>query len=276
MTPGIPGLAWLAHSPLLWLPLTLAAYAAAVWLYRRSGGSPLLIPVLTAVLLVVLVLSLSRTPYRVYAESTAWLTFLIGPATVALAIPLYEQVGRLRQIALPVAVALLAGSVTAIVSAVAIAWALGASPETLLSIAPKSATMPMAIPIAERLGGLPALAALAVAVTGVAGTMMARPLLDLLRIRDPASRGFSIGVTAHAIGMARELQDHPAAGTYAALGMGLNGDCHRLAGAPDPRLPPMAGHAVAGHTAAPASPYRTLCTSSGDTGEAAFPQALRT
>jgi predicted murein hydrolase (TIGR00659 family) len=217
------GLAWLAQSPLLWLPLTVAAYAVAVWLYRRSGGSTFLIPVLTAVVIVVLVLALSRTPYTVYADNTAWLTFLIGPATVALAIPLYEQRGRLRQIWLPVAIALLAGSVTAIGSALAIAWALGASPQTLLSLAPKSATMPLAIPVAQRLGGLPALAALAVAVTGIAGTMMARPLLDLLRIRDPAARGFAVGVTAHAIGMARELQDHPAAGTYAALGMGLNG-----------------------------------------------------
>ncbi len=217
------GLQWLSNSPLPWLPLTAAAYAAAVWLYRRSGGSTFLIPVLTAVLIVVMVLALSGTPYPVYADGTAGLTLLIGPATVALAIPLYEQVGRLRQIWLPVAVALLAGSVTAILSAVVIAWALGASPEMLLSLAPKSATMPLAIPVAERVGGLPALAALAVAVTGIGGTMMARPLLDMLRIRDAAARGFSIGVTAHAIGMARELQDHPAAGTYAALGMGLNG-----------------------------------------------------
>ena len=223
MSAVVPGLPWLANSPLLWLPLTVGAYAAAVWLYRRSGGSTLLIPVVTSVLLVVLILALSRTPYQVYADSTTWLTFLIGPATVALAIPLYEQVARLRQIWLPVTVALLAGSVTAMASAVGIAWALGASPETLLSLAPKSATMPMAIPVAERVGGLPALAALAVAVTGISGTMMARPLLDLLRVHDAAARGFSIGVTAHAIGMARELQDHPAAGTYAALGMGLNG-----------------------------------------------------
>ncbi len=218
-----PALVWLAHSPVLWLPLTIATYAAAVWLYRRSGGSPFLIPVLTAVLLVVLVLALSGTPYRAYADSTAALTFLVGPATVALAIPLYLQAARLTRIWLPVAVALLAGSVAAMVSAVVIGWALGASPQTLLSLVPKSATMPMAIPVAERLGGVPALAALAVAVTGIAGTIMARPLLDLLRIRDAAARGFAIGVAAHAIGMARELQDHPAAGTYAALGMGLNG-----------------------------------------------------
>ncbi|WBY02658.1 LrgB family protein [Ramlibacter tataouinensis] len=208
---------------LLWLPLTLAAYLAATWLYRRSGAHPLLVPVLTAVLLVVAALAFSRTPWPVYADATSGLTWLLGPATVALALPLYEQAGRLRAIGLPVAVALLAGSLTAIVSALAIGWALGASPPVLLSLAPKSATMPMAIPVAERIGAVPALAALAVALTGIAGTMLARPLLNLLRIRDAAARGFAVGLTAHAIGMARELQDHPVAGAYAALGMGLNG-----------------------------------------------------
>lgn len=213
----------LASSPLLWIGVTLAAYLIAQWLYRRSGGSPLLIPVFTAVALVIGVLWLSGTPYPVYAQGTQLLTLLVGPATVALAVPLFGHRARLQAIWRPLGIALLVGSATAVASAVGVAWALGGSLETLMSLAPKSATMPIAMPVAERLGGLPALAAVAVALTGIAGTVVSRPLLDLLRVQDPAARGFAIGLTAHAIGMARELQEHPATGAFAALAMGLNG-----------------------------------------------------
>ena len=214
---------FLARTPLLWLTVTLLVYLGAVWLYRRSRGNPFLIPVLTAVTALIGILTLSRTPYPAYFEGAKFIHFLIGSATVALAIPLYGQLERLKQIWLPVGVALLAGSVAAIVSAVLIAWGLGASLETLMSLAPKSATMPIAMAVAERFGGLPSLAAAAVAVTGITGTIMARPLLNLLRIDDPAVRGFSVGLTAHAIGTARALQVHETAGAFAALAMGLNG-----------------------------------------------------
>jgi len=212
-----------AHSPLPWLVLTLVSYLGALRLYQRSGSHPLLIPVLTAVVVIVAVLLLTGTPYPVYFEGVQPLYFLIGPATVALAVPLYGQLERIKQMWLPIGIALLVGSTAAIVSALGIAWALGGELETLLSLAPKSASMPFALPVAERLGGLASLAAVAVAITGIAGTIMARPVLNLLRIHDPAVRGFAIGLTAHAIGTAREIQDNQTAGAFAALAMGLNG-----------------------------------------------------
>lgn len=118
---------------------------------------------------------------------------------------------------LPLSVALLAGSLTAIASAVCIGGVLGAPRETLLSLAPKSATMPIAMPLAEQAGGLASLTAVAVAVTGIAGAIMARGLFNLLRVRDPAVRGFAIGLGAHAIGTARALQVNETAGAFAAL-----------------------------------------------------------
>jgi len=214
---------WLAASPLPWLLLTLLAYVAALALYRRSGAHPLLIPVFTAVVAIVTLLLATGTPYATYREGVELLSFLIGPATVALAVPLYAQRQRIRAMWRPLCLALLAGCSAAIVSALAIGWALGASMETLLSLAPKSATMPIALPVAERLGGLPSFAAVAVAITGIAGAVLADPLLRLLHVQDPAVRGFAVGLTAHAIGTARELQTHPAAGAFAALAMGLNG-----------------------------------------------------
>ena len=216
-------LAALAGTPLPWLVLTLLAYLGALALYRRSGAHPLLIPVLTAVVFIVVALMATGTPYATYRDGVSLLSLLIGPATVALAVPLYGQRARIRQMWRPLGIALLVGSTVAIASALLIAWALGGTLETLMSLAPKSATMPIALPVAERMGGLPSLAAVAVAITGIAGTILAGPVLRLLRIHDPAVRSFAVGLTAHAIGTARELQVHPTAGAFAALAMGLNG-----------------------------------------------------
>lgn len=223
LDPLAPLTAWLAASPLPWLVLTLVAYGLTLALYRRSGAHPLLIPPLTGTALIVTVLLLTETPYATYREGVGLLSFLIGPATVALAIPLFAQRERIRQLWRPLGVALLVGGTVAIVSAVLLAWALGGSYETLMALAPKSATMPIALPVAERMGGPASLSAVAVAVTGIAGAVLAAPLMRLLRVRDPAVRGFAIGLTAHAIGTARELQVHPTAGAFAALAMSLNG-----------------------------------------------------
>lgn len=214
---------FLAQSPLLWLTITVLVYLGALALYRRSGLNPLVNPVLVSVAAIVTVLLLTRTPYPQYFEGAKFVHFLIGPATVALAIPLYNQLARLKRMAWPVGIALLSGCVTAIVSAVGIGWLLGASPETLRSLAPKSSTMPIAMGVAERIGGLPSLAAVAVAVTGISGAIMARSLFNLLKIQDPAVRGFAVGVASHAIGTARALQVHEQAGAFSALAMALNG-----------------------------------------------------
>ncbi len=207
---------------LLWIAVTGAAYWLALRLSRRMKGNPVFVPVATTSLMVMAVLWLSHTPYSVYAPATRPLSWWVGPATVAIAIPLYGQLDRLKRIWRPLLIALFVGSVVAMASAIAIAWALGGSWQTLMSLMPKSATMPIAMPMSERFGGLPALAAVAVVITGVFGTVISHPLLRVLKVTDPAARGFAIGLTAHAIGMARELQVHPTSGSFAALAMGLN------------------------------------------------------
>ncbi len=160
---------YLAASPLLGLTLTLFAYLFAQALYARSNYNPLANPVLIAVAVVVIVLLVTGTPYPTYFQGAQFVHFLLGPATVALALPLYRQLPKLRRTALPLAGGLVAGSLTAIVSATGIAMLFGASPATVASLAPKSATTPIAMAIAERLGGLPSLTAVLVICTGVFG-----------------------------------------------------------------------------------------------------------
>jgi predicted murein hydrolase (TIGR00659 family) len=224
VTPRIADIwVYLSASPLLGLTITLLAYQGAYWLYRRANFNPLLNPVLLAIIMLVAALKLTRTPYQTYFDGAQFVHFLLGPATVALAVPLYAQFGKLRAMLLPLSGALLAGSVTAIVSAVGIAWLLGADKTTLLSLAPKSVTAPIAMGIAEKIGGIPSLTAVLVIMTGVSGAMMAKYLLDALRIRDYGVRGFALGLASHGIGTARAFQVSEEAGAFAGLGMGLNG-----------------------------------------------------
>jgi predicted murein hydrolase (TIGR00659 family) len=214
---------YLAASPLLGLTLTLLAYQGAYWLYRRSGMNPLANPVAIAVAVIVALLTLTGTPYATYFEGAQFVHFLLGPATVALAIPLYAQLPRLKRVFVPALIALAAGSLTAIVSAIGIGWALGASRPTLMSLAPKSVTTPIAMGIAEKIGGLPSLTAVLVVTTGIIGAVIAQWLFRLLRIKDEAVQGFAIGVAAHGIGTARAFQISDTTGAFAALAMGLNG-----------------------------------------------------
>lgn len=214
---------YLAQTPLLWLTVTVAVYAAAHWLHQRAHARAILNPVLIAVAVIVVILLLTGTSYETYFDGAQFAHFLLGPATVALAVPLYAQLGKLRRLAVPVGVSLLAGSITAIVSAGAICWALGASRQTILSILPKSATTPIAMGVSEGLGGLPSLTAVLVILTGILGAVAGTAVLDVLRVRDEAARGFALGVAAHGIGTARAFQVSEETGAFAGLAMGLNG-----------------------------------------------------
>ena len=224
MTPPLAELwVYLSATPLLFLTLTLVVYQGAFWIYRRADFHPLLNPVAISVAVLVALLKLTGTPYETYFGGAQFVHFLLGPATVALAVPLYAQLGKLRRALWPIAGALLAGAVTALVSAVGIAWALGASDLTLLSIAPKSVTTPIAMGVVERLGGLPSLTAVLVVSTGIIGAVGAKYVLDALRITDHGVRGFALGTAAHGIGTARAFQESEEAGAFSGLAMGLCG-----------------------------------------------------
>lgn len=215
---------YLAASPLLGLTITLLAYQFAFLLYAKSGFNPIANPVAIAIALLVSILLATHTSYQTYFSGAQFVHFLLGPATVALAVPLYLQWDKLRKMALPLLIGLTAGAITAVISAVACAHFLGASRQTILSLAPKSVTTPIAMGISEKIGGLPPLTAVLVILTGITGAIIARPLLvNVLRIDEHWIRGFAVGAAAHGIGTARAFQVSDEMGAFAGLAMGLNG-----------------------------------------------------
>lgn len=213
----------LSAAPVVWVTVTLVVYLFAFRIYQRYNQHPLLLPVLTAVVAVVAILMATGTPYPEYERATRFLYFLIGPATVALAVPMYTQLPRLKQMWKPITVALVAGCLTAILSALGVAWLFGASTVTLLSLAPKSATMPIAIEVAELTGGIASLTTVACAITGISGAILTGALLRFMKIDDPVAHGFAMGLSAHAIGTGRAFQIDETTGAFSALGLSLNG-----------------------------------------------------
>ena len=214
---------YLAAAPLLWLTLTLVVYLAGRWLNRKLNGNALARPVLVAMFVLIGLLLLTGTPYDTYFEGAQFIHFLLGPATVALAIPLYDNLRQIRQLLLPLLFACLIGVTVAVSSAVGLAWLFGATGQSLLSIAPKSVTTPIAMGIAEQVGGLPSLAAGIVLVTGAVGVVAAGPLFRLARIHDHRAQGFALGIAAHGFGTAHALSIGLRAGAFAGLGLGMAG-----------------------------------------------------
>jgi len=213
---------YLQTTPLFWLTATLAAFLIADELSKRARRSPLVNPVLIAVALVAALLKLSGTSYKTYFDGAQFVHFLLGPATVALGVPLYKNFALVWRNLAPMAAALVVGSVVAIVSSVGIAAWAGAPREALISMAPKSVTAGVAMAVSEKLGGLPPLTAVLVILTGVIGAVVVTPLMNALGIRDYAARGFAAGLASHGIGTARAFTVDPIAGVFAGVAMGLN------------------------------------------------------
>ncbi|EAU42884.1 LrgB-like protein [Fulvimarina pelagi HTCC2506] len=213
---------YLATSPLLALTLTLVAYQIVHEIWSRIERPALLNPVLISVLIIVSVLVATETSYDTYFEGAQFIHFLLGPATVALAIPLYRQFDRIKANKVAIAASLAAGSITGIGSGLLCAAVFGIDRIGFVSIAPKSVTAPVAMGIVERIGGLPSLTAVLVIVTGIIGAALGPALLNLIGVKDAPARGMALGVGSHGIGTARALQESEAAGAFSGLAMGLN------------------------------------------------------
>ncbi len=177
---------------------------------------------LVAVVFVAAVLALTDTPYPTYFEGAQFVHFLLGPATVVLAFPLYERRATVMRALVPMLAALAAGAVMTLVCVIALAHLLAIPRPILVSLAPKSVTSGVAMGISAALGGDPTLTAILVILTGIIGAILVTPMMEGLGITDMRARGFAAGLAAHGIGTARAFQVSEVAGTFAGIAMGLN------------------------------------------------------
>jgi predicted murein hydrolase (TIGR00659 family) len=210
-------------TPIPGLLLTIGAYLVFQRIQLLAKGNPILHPVPWSILVLGAFLKLGGIPYERYLHSSYFLHFLLGPATVALAVPMARELPKLRRLLLPVGAGLLAGNLTAAISAMFLAKLLGGSTSIVLSLAPKSVTTPIAMGISEKIGGQPSLTAVLVVITGIFGALLGPYLFDKMRIHDPLTRGIATGTAAHGLGTAIMYKESHEAGAYSGLAMGLSG-----------------------------------------------------
>jgi len=213
---------YLSQSPLLWLTVTLLVYAVTDAVSLKTQRHPLANPVLHSMWIIAVFLLATGTSYTTYFAGAQFVHFLLGPATVALAVPLYENRKRVVSAILPMLVALVVGSLTAVVSIVVLARIAGLPRAVILSLAPKSVTAGVAMGISESLGADPSLTAVAVILTGIMGAIIVTPLMNRAGITDFRARGFAAGLAAHGIGTARAFQVDEVAGVFSGIAMSLN------------------------------------------------------
>lgn len=216
---------YLSATPLFGLTATLVTYVLAHAVYLRVNQAPWANPVLWSVGTIAAALLFTGVPYPTYFSGAQFIHFLLGPAVVALGWPLWQRRIELRQRWGRLLVASLAGGAAASGSAIALGWALDLPTDVLLSLAPKSVTAPVAMGIAEKIGGIPALSAVFAVLTGLVGALSGKYIFAALRLpyssQGWTARGFALGTAAHGIGAARALQVNADAGAYAGLALGL-------------------------------------------------------
>ena len=212
---------WARTSPLVWLLVTLLAYGFSLWVVRRTGGHPLAQPVLVTLVVVAGLVLATGTDYADYRAGTELIAFLLGPATVAFAVPLHRSVGALRGMVAQILVALVVGVAVTVSSGYLIVRSLGGADDLAASMAAKTATTPVAIAVSEVVGGIGPLAAVLAVTAGILGAVAGPTVLDWCRVRDPRARGVAMGTVSHGIGTARSLRDDEVQGAVAGLSTGL-------------------------------------------------------
>lgn len=215
--------AYLQTQPLLGLTATLVVWEIAVVLDSRAGHKPITNPTILSVFILAVLLLGSHTSYHAYFTGAQYVHFLLGPATVALAVPMYANLPAIRRNFVAIFVSLTAGSITAATSAMLIARALGAPRLVVISLGPKSVTTPIAMGIAQNLGGSPSLTAVFVLMTGLFGTLVCTTVFGLAGVRDWRAQGLAAGTAAHGLATARMLLLNQTAGAFGGVAIGLNG-----------------------------------------------------
>jgi predicted murein hydrolase (TIGR00659 family) len=214
---------YLQAEPLFWLTLTIGSYLIADFIYRKSNLFPLLNPVAISVLLVSLILIVFNIQYERYFDGAKFIHFLLGPATVALAIPIYRKWDLIVSNSKAIFISLILGSFFAIFITYVLSLHFELQEELIFSLLPRSVTAPIAMGISEIIGGIPSLTAIITLITGVIGASLGVFVFDIMKLKKMEARGFSLGLASHGIGTARAMSRDKNAGVFAAVGMGLSG-----------------------------------------------------
>jgi len=212
---------YLSTSPLTGLTITLVAYLMAYTIHHKTGSHPLTNTVLISVILLIVALKITDTDYATYFEGAQFIHFLLGPVTVALAIPLFQQFEQVKRLFIPIIVSMIIGITVGTNTVMFIAKLLGADLATQISLAARSVTAQVAMGIAEKIGGIPSLTAVLAVLTGIIGAVLGTQFLNLLKIRDNSIKGIAIGNSSHGIGTARAFTLNNTMGAFAGLSMAL-------------------------------------------------------
>ncbi len=218
----------LIHHPLFGLFLTLAIFYICQQLQKRLGQSPFLSPLILTIIVITGILAANHIEYDLYMKGAQWLSLMIGPATVALAVPLYKQLPILKKNMLAIMIVIFVGALLAPITAIYLARSMHADLPIQTGLLTKSVTTPIAMGIAERLNLDAALAVFFIFVTGIVGSLLMPGILKLCKVTDDQLQGLVLGITCHVLGIARAMQISEQAGAFAALGMSLTGLCSAI------------------------------------------------
>ena len=202
--------------------LTLGTFALGTWLNKKTGQA-IFNPLLLGSIFVIVFLSLVQIPFGAYKESVSFLSYLLLPATVSLAVPLYEQWLPMKKNALAVLCGIAAGAFTSVACVIAMSWIMKLDPVLCASLMPKSVTSAIGAEVAEELGGIGSLAGALIILTGIVGNLSATALCRICKLRDPIARGVAIGTGSHAVGTARALQMGRVEGAVSSLSIAVAG-----------------------------------------------------
>lgn len=214
---------YISTTPLTWLLITLGSYKLGIIVYEKFNKYALLQPIVIAYILIITTLLLTNTKYEEYFKSVEIIQFFLGPATVALAVPLYRNLKYIKSLFLPIFLTLFIAGTFSVIIALALLWSLDAQFSTILSMTTKSITAPIAIITSEQIGAIPSLAVGFVLITGIIGALFSNFIFKIMKIKHETSKGFSLGLVSHGIGTARAIEIGEKAAAFGALAMGLSG-----------------------------------------------------
>ncbi|WP_339722800.1 LrgB family protein [uncultured Paraglaciecola sp.] len=208
---------------LVWLSLTLLVYILALWIFKNFSHNPLFHPIVVGAILIAGILAGSGTPLQDYQRFVNPISWMLGPATVALAIPLYRQIRVIYAAGSQGLLVIIIGGCIAPLLAVGWISLFDFSDPVKLSVLTKSITTPLAVDTTAIIGGLPELAAGVVVVTGILGVMFSQIIFKLTGCDDPRAKGLALGTVSHAIGTARAHQIDAKAGAFSTMALCVNG-----------------------------------------------------